>query len=84
MRKTMLGWATALARWRTRSINKQLAAVNLQARVAALEETVRKMSDVVFTKQLVTRLVTLVDKKGQVRVTLAVEDDGTAALMFMD
>ena len=70
-------WATALVWWRTR-FRKQAA------RVAALEGTVRKMSDVVLTKQIVTRLVTLVDKKGQARVTLAVEDDGTAALMFVD
>ncbi len=76
MRKIMLWWATALAWWRTR-FRKQAA------RVAALEETVRKMSDAVFTRQLVTREVTLVDKTGQVRGTLAVEDNGTAALMFM-
>ncbi len=78
----MLWWAAALAWWRTRSTNR-LAAVSLQARVAALEETVRKMSDAVFTKQLVTRKVTLVDETGQMRVTLAVGDDGTSGLMFL-
>ncbi len=80
-------WATAVAWWRNRSM--RLAAVNLQARVAALEETVRKMSDVVltdavFTKKLVTRKVTVVDETGQERGTLMVEDDGTVALLLID
>lgn len=70
-------WATALAWWQTH-FRKQAM------RVAALEESVRKMSNVVSTKQIVTRLVTLVDQQGQVRGTLAVGDNGTAALTLMD
>lgn len=70
-------WATALAWWRTH-FRKQTA------RVAALEETVRKMSDAVFTKQLVTRGVTLIDDAGKVRGSLVVGDKGTAALRFFD
>ncbi len=69
--------ATALDWWRTH-FRKQAM------RVAALEETVRKMSDVVSTKQIVTRSVMLVDKQDQVRGTLAVGNNGAAALVLMD
>ena len=68
-------WATALAWWRTRSVHR---------RVAALEETVRKMSDTIFTERIVTRLVTLVDGEGQERGSLVVDDDGTAVLLLLD